>query len=237
MKRPIQYVVYAAVVVAVFVMSNYSLADWRCPCGTIVHVNYPTTCPTCNRDLPNIPPIHSRPNSSPAPDASGLVFGATLSNIGGLVTVRQITGLPALGSLFPNDKLIKGAFRDSYTGRVTRVQFYSPQDMIRLKTLAGADQRVALQVWREGVGYRSFYLYFGVPGGIYYQDVVQTNERGKTIKQAYTREAKAGSMDEIPMSEVRDLLGDDARESVPEIINGGSIPPYNESPDDLLNEN
>lgn len=164
--------------------THRALADWQCACGAIVHVNYPTTCPLCNRELPNrvTPPPFTPPFTPPgmrpprppwpwpgqrpgAVDSSGLTLGVNVYQVGSRVIVQStLPNTPAEGRLFPNDQLVMGAFRDAATGELQRIQIRHPDDLTELKTLAGAGTQVALRVYRPTTGVRDFFVSFKAPG-------------------------------------------------------------------------
>ncbi len=143
----------------VLLLGSHAHGDWHCRCGTIVHVNYPTTCPTCNRSLPESTPPFTPPGGQT--DGTGLRLGvAVYENRGQLVVSRVLPDSPAQGLLFQNDRITKGAFRDVATGDVHRFQIASIQDLAQLKTLAGANTEVALEVYRPTTGVRAFLVTF-----------------------------------------------------------------------------
>lgn len=164
--------------------AQQAVADWQCACGAIVHVNYPTTCPLCNRELPNrvTPPPFTPPFTPPgmrpprppwpwpgqrpgAVDSSGLTLGVNVYQVGSRVIVQStLPNTPAEGRLFPNDQLVMGAFRDAATGELQRIQIRHPDDLTELKTLAGAGTQVALRVYRPTTGVRDFFVSFKAPG-------------------------------------------------------------------------
>lgn len=166
--------------------THRAIADWQCACGAIVHVNYPTTCPLCNRELPNrvTPPPFTPPFTPPgmrpprppwpwpgqrpgAVDSSGLTLGVNVYQVGSRVIVQStLPNTPAEGRLFPNDQLVMGAFRDAATGELQRIQIRHPDDLTELKTLAGAGTQVALRVYRPTTGVRDFFVSFKAPGGV-----------------------------------------------------------------------
>jgi len=151
---------FIAALVLFIVTTTNAVADWYCQCGTVVHVNYQTTCPVCNRNLPNSTPPFTPPGGN-ASDWSGLTLGVTVSNINGRVVVSKVAqGTPAFGRLFPNDQLVKGAFRDAESGQVYRIDISSPEDLTRLKYEAGPGTQVALEVFRPRSGTRSFFVTF-----------------------------------------------------------------------------
>ena len=174
-----------------------AIADWQCACGAIVHVNYPTTCPLCNRELPNrvTPPPFTPPFTPPgmrpprppwpwpgprpgAVDSSGLTLGVNVYQVGSRVIVQStLPNTPAEGRLFPNDQLVMGAFRDAATGELQRIQIRHPDDLTELKTLAGAGTQVALRVYRPTTGVRDFFVSFKAPGGVVTRSV-QRSVRG-----------------------------------------------------------
>lgn len=222
-----------------FCFSSTSVfADWRCACGTIVHVNYPTTCPVCGRNLPNssVPPY--TPPSAGAPDSSGVTLGVRIYNAGPRVIVQSvIPNTPAQGRLFPNDQLVRGAFRDAQSGHVHRVSIYSPADVTRLKTLAGAGTQVALRVFRPTSGDRNFFVSFAAPGGVTtrtYQ--VQVNGRTETRTQQVQQQARTTTITEDTTGEAASMLGGDAGSDngPPVIIDQGSGQSGGDSAADLL---
>ncbi|TWT76269.1 hypothetical protein CA13_67610 [Planctomycetes bacterium CA13] len=239
--------------------STQAIADWNCVCGTTVHVNYPTTCPVCSRSLPNqpspTPPPYTPPYTPPgAPDSSGVTLGVKIYNAGPRVMVQSVMpNTPAQGLLFPNDQLVKGAFRDAQSGQVQRVQIYSPSDVTRLKTLAGAGQRVALQVFRPTTGTRNFFVNFAAPGGApvtrTYQ--VQVNGHTETRTRSVSQSAAAATITEDSTGEAAALLGGGGPGGNAPILDhqgpnqppsqGGVLPPsqggIGESAADLLNGN
>ncbi|NND97747.1 MAG: hypothetical protein HKN47_10510 [Pirellulaceae bacterium] len=219
-----------------------SFADWRCACGTTVHVNYPTTCPVCSRPLPNPTPPFTPPPSTPPytppgtgpsvppgtpTDSSGLTLGVNIYNAGWRVMVQSVVpGTPAQGKLFPNDQLVKGAFRDAQSGQVFRVNIQSPADVTRLKTLAGAGTRVALQVFRPTTGPRNFFVTFATPGGV---TTYGAPVAGGGTAAAMSRTAPAAAMiTEDVSGEAASMLGGGATGGGPPVIsNPGTNPGFN----------
>jgi hypothetical protein len=135
-------------------------ADWHCRCGTIVHVDYPTSCPVCGRSLPEPRPPFTPPGGN-VNDGTGLRLGATVYEVDGRVIVSRVDrGTPADGRLFPNDQLVKAAFRDQQNGQVYRRWISSADDIRQLKSLAGAGTKVAMEVFRPTSGSRSFFVIF-----------------------------------------------------------------------------
>jgi hypothetical protein len=151
--------VFAAIVLAASAVTS-AFADWQCRCGTIVHVDYPTTCPVCGRSLPEQRPPFTPPSGS-VNDGTGVRLGVSIYQNNRRVIVSRVEpGTPAEGLLFPNDQLVRAAFRDAQNGRVFRMPIYTPSDVTRLKSLAGAGTRVALEVFRPTSGLRNFFVEF-----------------------------------------------------------------------------
>ncbi|WP_442506931.1 hypothetical protein SH528x_005805 [Novipirellula sp. SH528] len=225
-------------------------ADWHCACGAIVHVNYPTTCPVCGRNLPNSPPSFTPPFTPPgprpgpgstAPDSSGVTLGVNIYNAGSRVIVQSVMpGTPAQGRLFPNDQLVKGAFRDPLSRQVHRVFIHSPADVTRLKTMAGAGTRVALQVYRPTTGVRNFLVNFEAPGGTTTQ-AYQLQADGQPQALRSTSPAAAMISDDVN-GEAASMLGSDdaggGGDYAPTVNPGaGQNPDYNPRPDYNPNPN
>lgn len=163
MFNPGKYVLALSTLICI---ASTATADWHCRCGAIVHANYPTSCPVCGRARPNeVPPFTPPPGGNPQ-DTSGLRLGVVVYPANGRVVVqRALRGTPAYGKLFPNDRIVKGAFRDAYTGKKFVVDIYYPDDLRRLKSLAGAGTRVALRVYRPTAGTRDFFVSFAPRNG------------------------------------------------------------------------
>ncbi len=235
MKQPISNGLGIALTLALGLSSTSLFADWHCACGTIVHVNYPTACPTCGRNLPNS--SFPQPGAG-APDSSGVTLGVRLYNAGPRVIVESVLpNTPAQGRLFPNDQLVRGAFRDAASGQVHRVNIYSPADVTRLKTLAGAGTQVALRVFRPTGGARNFFVSFAAPGGVTtraYQ--VQVNGRTETRTQQVQQQARTATITEDTTGEAASMLGGDAGSAggPPVIIDQGSGQSGGDSAADLL---
>jgi len=77
-----------------------------------------------------------------------------------VVVSRVDPGTPAEGRLYPNDQLVKAAFRDQQNGQVFRMWINSSDDIRMLKYRAGAGNNVALEVYRPTSGVRSFFVMF-----------------------------------------------------------------------------
>jgi hypothetical protein len=203
-----------------------AIADWQCACGAIVHVNYPTTCPLCNRELPNrvTPPPFTPPFTPPgmrpprppwpwpgqrpgAVDSSGLTLGVNVYQVGSRVIVQStLPNTPAEGRLFPNDQLVMGAFRDAATGELQRIQIRHPDDLTELKTLAGAGTQVALRVYRPTTGVRDFFVSFKAPGV-----VTRTYERsGRSAPGAEPEAEPEGVMGSRSATFTEDTTGEAA---------------------------
>jgi hypothetical protein len=235
--------------ISLALMCSQAVADWTCACGTVVHVNYPTTCPVCNRPLPNpTPPPYTPPYTPPgAPDSSGVTLGVNIYNAGSRVIVQSvIPGTPAQGRLFPNDQLVKGAFRDAQNGQVIRVPIYSPADVTRLKTMAGAGQQVALQVFRPTTGVRNFFVNFVAPGGMVTKTYsLQVNGQTEMRTREVPQSGSAAMIQEDTSGAAASMLGEGGSGGDPAIIDqgggnqgggqeqGGQI--GGESAEDLLN--
>lgn len=209
-----------------------AFADWHCQCGAIVHVNYPTTCPVCNRSLPNTPPPFTLPGSN-ANDGTGLRLGVNIFGANGRVLVESVQpGTPAQGKLYPNDQLVKGAFRDPLSGQVYRVEIYSPDDLTRLKALAGAGTKVALEVFRPTSGTSSFFISFAADGV-----VTRSKQRQPTNGRANSRSQSGPGSTNI----VEDTTGEAAQwlnaGGGPTVKGRSSVvyPGAGDSPADLLN--
>ena len=84
----------------------------------------------------------------------------------GLSSIRYCLELRAENRLYPNDQLVKAAFRDAQNGQVYKVNIYSPDDVTRLKTMAGSSTKVAMEVFRPTSGSRNFFINFAPVGGI-----------------------------------------------------------------------
>lgn len=170
-------------------------------------------------------------------DGTGLSLGVIIYEVNGRVLVeRTIPGTPAAGKLFPNDQLVRGAFRDAQNGQVYRQRIQSIDDVTRLKAYAGPQTRVAMEVYRPTTGYRSFFVTF---------------ETDEVVPQVRTRAAAAAAdgSGEVPVTrrragavvpdstgEAAQLLG--GRESSEgDAVPRGSNPTGNsgDSANDLLN--
>jgi predicted RNA-binding Zn-ribbon protein involved in translation (DUF1610 family) len=167
-----------ALCLSIAIVSTTASAQFKCDtCGAVINTQWwQGPCPNCNnhtvrRIAPTPAPAPApTPFPSPvptpgAPDSSGVRLGVNIYNAGSRVIVQSVLpNTPAQGKLFPNDQIVKGAFRDALTGRVIKVMITSPADMTRLKTLAGAGTKVALQVFRPTTGSRNFFVTFATPG-------------------------------------------------------------------------
>lgn len=216
-----------------------ALADHNCVCGTIVHVDYPTTCPHCQRPLPNTPPPftpppYTPPFTPPVTDGSGVELGVMIYTAGGgRVVVQSVKpNTPAAGNLFPNDQLVKGAFRDAATNQVFKIPIRSQNDLTRLKTLAGGGTDVAMQVYRPTTGtYRNFMLRFAVQGGSAARAeafTVRTGPGGRSSTVARPRAARTTTFTEDTTGAAAALLGGPAnagrRPGGPPVVNPGTGP-------------
>ena len=189
--------VFAAIVLAASAVTP-TFADWHCRCGTTVHVNYPTTCPVCGRNLPESRPPFTPPGG-PANDGTGLRLGVSIFETNGRVIVSRVDrGTPADGLLFPNDQFVRAAFRDAQNGSVFKMDIYNPDDIRRLKTLAGAGTRVALEVFRPTSGSRHFFVEFAPE-----RNQVYTRGGGNSVAAA----AASASISEDTTGEAAGLLG------------------------------
>ncbi len=142
-----------------------------------------------------VPPQNSRipssPGLGPVNDGTGLSLGVIIYEVNGRVLVeRTIPGTPASGKLFPNDQLVRGAFRDAQNGQVYRQFIQSIDDVTRLKAYAGPQTRVAMEVYRPTTGYRSFFVTF---------------ETDEVVPQVRTRAAAAAAdgSGEVPVTRRR----------------------------------
>lgn len=221
------------------ICSAIGFADMTCSCGTIVHSNQPTTCPVCSTQLPiravNPRPIHpGRPIGDPhgVNDSSGLKLGVVIYNAGGRVVVeRVLPNTPADGHFFPNDQIVKGAFRDAQDGRVYSVPINSPASLTQLKTMAGPGNRVAMRVSRPTSGPRSFFVTFASQGGVVSggaraystQGVAAAAPVAAASVQADTTGEAAGWLDNsTPRAANANQRGN--------VIQGGSVIPVNPNP-------
>ena len=219
--------------------SNAAMADWHCRCGTTVHVDYPTQCPVCDRHLPNdTPPFTPPGGGSISNDGTGMTLGVSVySHRGRLMVEDVLPRTPADGRLFSNDQMVKAAFRDPMTGDVHRLRLRTPNDLSRLKVLAGPGTKVALEVFRPTSGTRSFFVRFatnrpsvvrGVFGGG--NDGAAAEEvRATTITEDRTGEASrmlegeesvGGTNDDATLNE-RPRRGNN--ESADDLLNGGGF--------------
>ncbi len=233
---------FAGLLSLILTIATPALADWHCQCGTIVHVNYPTTCPVCGRNLPNSTPPFTPPGGGSVNDGTGIEIGVNIYAVNGRVVVQSVLpGTPAQGRLFPNDQLVKGAFRDPQNGQVYKVQIYSPNDVTRLKSLAGAGTKVALEVFRPTTGTRSFFLTFATDGGIVTRTRQVYGANGQVTERTVQEQRAA-----TPMTITEDSTGEAAQwlnegggsatgGTPPVIVNPGNNGAGGESAADLLN--
>jgi hypothetical protein len=115
-------------------------------------------------------------------DGTGLELGVTIYEVNGRVIVSQTRpGTPASGLLFPNDQIVRAAYRDAFTGRVYRSGIRTVGDVAMLKANAGPGARVALEVYRPTTGYRSFFVNFAISGEVTQYSAAAKGDDGRVV--------------------------------------------------------
>jgi hypothetical protein len=90
-----------------------------------------------------------------------LKLGVSVYSAGDRVVVSSVeAGTPAQGVLFPNDQIVRAAFRDAASGSIYRFGIRTPDDLTQLKFYAGTGTRVAMEVFRPTTGPRNFFVNF-----------------------------------------------------------------------------
>jgi hypothetical protein len=130
-----------------------------------------------------------------------LRLGVSVYEVNRRVIVSRVDpGTPAAGRLFPNDQLVRAAFKDAQSGGIYRMPINSPGDIRRLKSLAGAGTRVALEVFRPTSGTRNFFVDFApegtttpytvtVNGVLEERTSIKTGQSSPTVREDTTGEA------------------------------------------------
>ena len=245
---------FALCVLSLLISTSAALAEFHCSnCQAIIKTQWwQGPCPSCGLSgtvhshphaLPPAPPAPT-PNPGPTPGGQPLMLGLNVYQGQGGVTVESVRpGTPAYGKFFPNDTIVRYAYRDRMTGEKFRSAVYQPGDINTMKNNAGAGNPIAVAVRRPNYGERKFlvvlpgkYLVtetrsYTVSGGggdsqTAYQSVVP-----KTIEQTAT----ASVTENDPR--IDDLLGGSTSpQMIPQAELGGGYPNGNSGGGSLLDD-